>query len=199
MGEEWWRKRRRFWERDFEDIFDELDRIFEDIPRDIIRLYKEFLRRFYYGFLSPEELEKLMRELEKKGVKPYVYGFSITIGPDGRPVIREFGNVRRVRGRPEIIEEREPLVDVFEKGDEVIVVAEIPGVDKDKIDLEITEDGKTLIIRASNEDRKYYKEVELPAKVDPDTSRATYKNGVLEVKLKKIGKEEGKGFKIKVE
>ncbi|MEM0325446.1 MAG: archaeal heat shock protein Hsp20 [Desulfurococcaceae archaeon] len=195
MGEEWWRRRRRFWERDFEDIFDELDRIFEDILRDM----RHLMRRFYYGFPSPEEFEKEMRELEKRGIKPYVYGFSITIGPDGKPVIREFGNVRRVRGRPEIIEEREPLVDVFEKDDEVIVVAEIPGVDKDKIDLKITEDGKTLIIRASNEERKYYKEVELPAKVDPDTSRATYKNGVLEVKLKKIGKEEGKGFKIKVE
>ncbi|MEM4869208.1 MAG: archaeal heat shock protein Hsp20 [Desulfurococcaceae archaeon] len=195
MGEEWWRRRRRFWERDFEDINDELDRIFEDILRDL----RHLMRRFYYGFPSPEEFEKEMRELEKRGIKPYVYGFSITIGPDGKPVIREFGNVKRVRGRPEIIEEREPLVDVFEKDDEVIVVAEIPGVDKDKIDLKITEDGKTLIIRASNEERKYYKEVELPAKVDPDTSRATYKNGVLEVKLKKIGKEEGKGFKIKVE
>ncbi|MEM4062072.1 MAG: archaeal heat shock protein Hsp20 [Desulfurococcaceae archaeon] len=195
MGEEWWRRRRRFWERDFEDINDELDRIFEDILRDM----RHLMRRFYYGFPSPEEFEKEMRELEKRGIKPYVYGFSITIGPDGKPVIREFGNVKRVRGRPEIIEEREPLVDVFEKDDEVIVVAEIPGVDKDKIDLKITEDGKTLIIRASNEERKYYKEVELPAKVDPDTSRATYKNGVLEVKLKKIGKEEGKGFKIKVE
>ncbi|MEM1641719.1 MAG: archaeal heat shock protein Hsp20 [Desulfurococcaceae archaeon] len=195
MGEEWWRRRRRFWERDFEDINDELDRIFEDILKDL----RHLMRRFYYGFPSPEEFEKEMRELEKRGIKPYVYGFSITIGPDGKPVIREFGNVKRVRGRPEIIEEREPLVDVFEKDDEVIVVAEIPGVDKDKIDLKITEDGKTLIIRASNEERKYYKEVELPAKVDPDTSRATYKNGVLEVKLKKIGKEEGKGFKIKVE
>ncbi|MEM4224903.1 MAG: Hsp20/alpha crystallin family protein, partial [Desulfurococcaceae archaeon] len=134
MGEEWWRRRRRFWERDFEDIFDELDRIFEDILRDM----RHLMRRFYYGFPSPEEFEKEMRELEKRGIKPYVYGFSITIGPDGKPVIREFGNVKRVRGRPEIIEEREPLVDVFEKDDEVIVVAEIPGVDKDKIDLKIT-------------------------------------------------------------
>lgn len=195
MGEEWWRRRRRFWERDFEDILDELDKFFEDVLRDM----RHIMKRFYFGLPSPEELEREMKELEKRGIKPYVYGFSITIGPDGKPIIREFGNVRRTRGRPEMIEEREPLVDVFEKEDEVIVVAEIPGVDKDKIDLKVTEDGKTLIIKASNEDRKYYKEVELPAKVDPDTAKATYKNGVLEVKLKKIGKEEGKGFKIKVE
>ncbi|MGC8982344.1 MAG: archaeal heat shock protein Hsp20 [Desulfurococcaceae archaeon] len=187
----WWRRRRRFWE---EDIFDELDRMFEEMMRDL----RDVLRRFYYG-ISPEELEREIRELEKRGVRPYVYGFSITIGPDGRPVVREFGNIRRTRGRPEIIEEREPLVDVFERGDEVVVVAEIPGVDKEKIDLKVTEDGKTLIIKASNEERKYYKEVDLPAKVDPESAKASYKNGILEVRLKKIGKEEGKGIKIKVE
>ncbi|MEM1881761.1 MAG: hypothetical protein QXY43_01020 [Sulfolobales archaeon] len=82
MGEEWWRRRRRFWERNFEDIFDELDRIFEDILSDM----RHLMRRFYYGFPSPEEFEKEMRELEKRGIKPYVYGFSITIGPDGKPV-----------------------------------------------------------------------------------------------------------------
>ncbi len=187
----WWRRRRRFWE---EDIFDELDRMFEEMMRDL----RDVLRRFYYG-ISPEELEREIKELEKRGVRPYVYGFSITIGPDGRPVVREFGNIRRTRGRPEIIEEREPLVDVFERGDEVVVVAEIPGVDKEKIDLKVTEDGKTLIIKASNEERRYYKEVDLPAKVDPESAKASYKNGILEVRLKKIGKEEGKGIKIKVE
>ncbi|MEM1831296.1 MAG: archaeal heat shock protein Hsp20, partial [Desulfurococcaceae archaeon] len=130
---------------------------------------------------------------------PFVYGFSITIGPDGKPIIREFGNVRRVRGKPSIVEEREPLVDVFESENEVTVVAEMPGVDKEKIEVKVTEDGKTLVINASNEKRKYYKEVELPAKVDPSSAKASYKNGVLEVKLKKIGKEEGRGIKIKVE
>lgn len=191
MGEEWWRRRRRFWERDFESIFDEIERLFDEIFRD-------FRRRFYFG-LGPEDIEREIRELEKRGFKPYVYGFSITIGPDGRPIIREFGNVRRIRGKPEIAEEREPLVDVFEREDEVIVVAEMPGVEKDKIDLKVTEDGKMLIIKASNEERKYYKEIELPARVDPESAKATYKNGILEVRLKKVGKEEGKGIKIKVE
>ncbi|MEM4601643.1 MAG: Hsp20 family protein, partial [Desulfurococcaceae archaeon] len=67
-----------------------------------------------------------------------------------------------------------------------------------KIDVKVSEDGKTLIISASNEKRKYYKEVDLPAKADPSSAVATYKNGVLEVKLKKL-KGNGKGVKVKVE
>jgi len=193
MSDEWWwRRRRRYWDEWFG--FDEIEKMFEDMERFL----REFMRRAM-GEFTPEAFREMEKELEKKGVKSYVYGFSITIGPDGRPIIREFGNVpRRIRGKPTIIEEREPLVDVFETNGEVVVVAEMPGVEKEKIDVKVTEDGKTLIISASNEDRKYYKEVDLPAKVDPSSAKATYKNGVLEVKLKKVGKE-GKGIKIGVE
>jgi len=193
MSDEWWwRRRRRYWDEWFG--FDEIERMFEDMERFL----REFMRRAMSEF-TPEAFREMEKELEKKGVKSYVYGFSVTIGPDGKPIIREFGNVpRRIRGKPTIIEEREPLVDVFETDSEVVVVAEMPGVEKEKIDVKVTEDGKTLIISASNEDRKYYKEVDLPAKVDPLSAKATYKNGVLEVKLKKIGKE-GKGIKIGVE
>lgn len=191
MGWDWdeyWRRRRRFWSEDFFDI----DRIFEDL----MRFMREFERRFY------EEMREFKPEKPGRFERiegPFVYGFSITIGPDGKPIIQEFGNVRKIRGKPSIVEEREPLVDVFESENEVSVVAELPGVEKDKIDVKVTEDGKTLIISASNEKRKYYKEIELPARVDPSSAKASYKNGVLEVKLKKIGKGEGKGVKIQVE
>ncbi|MEM4481590.1 MAG: archaeal heat shock protein Hsp20 [Desulfurococcaceae archaeon] len=181
----WWRRRRRYW--------DDIDEYFNRIMEDMERLLKEFGMRFSWE-TTPEK----MKELEKYGIKPYVYGFSITIGPDGKPIIREFGNVKRVRGKPSVVEEREPLVDVFESEEGMTVVAEIPGVDKDKIDVKVSEDGKTLIISASNEKRKYYKEVDLPAKADPSSAVATYKNGVLEVKLKKL-KGNGKGVKVKVE
>ncbi|MEM1776413.1 MAG: archaeal heat shock protein Hsp20, partial [Nitrososphaerota archaeon] len=112
----------------------------------------------------------------------------------------EFGNIRP-RGRPEIVElteTREPLVDVFEEDDTVKVVAEVPGVEKEDINLNATED--MLIISVKTPQRKYYKEVELPAKVDPNSAKASYKNGVLEVTLKKKeGVKEEKGVKIKVE
>lgn len=66
-----------------------------------------------------------------------VYGYSMTVGPDGKPKIREFGNVKPSRfglgGRPEIIGEREPLVDVTTTYSEVKAVLEMPGTSKDKI------------------------------------------------------------------
>ncbi|MEM4582769.1 MAG: archaeal heat shock protein Hsp20, partial [Desulfurococcaceae archaeon] len=154
--DDWWRRRRRIWDES-DDFFD-IDKIFEDM----MRFLRELERRMFEEFreYKPERF----REYERME-GPFVYGFSITIGPDGKPIIREFGNVRRVRGKPSIVEEREPLVDVFESENEVTVVAEMPGVDKEKIEVKVTEDGKTLVINASNEKRKYYKEVELPAKV----------------------------------
>ncbi len=182
-----YRRRRR---RSFFDLFDEIIREMEE---EMNRIMREF---------ESESFRIEPTELFRGGMaKPYVYGIRITIGPDGKPVIEEFGNVKRVQGKRMISEEREPLVDVFEHEDEITVVAEIPGVEKEKINLEITEDRRKLIIRASNTNRKYYKEVELPAEVDPSSAKASYKNGVLEVKLKKIKKErkEKKGYEIKVE
>jgi len=119
----------------------------------------------------------------------------MSIGPDGRPVIREFGNVQPGR-LPMIREEREPLVDVMEEKDEVVVVAELPGVEKEDINLNATED--TLTISVDTPQRKYYKELRLPTEVNPKSAKAQYKNGVLEVRLKKVGKAP-KGERITIE
>ena len=78
----------------------------------------------------------------------------------------------------------------------VKVIAEVPGVDKNDINLNASE--RKLIISVDTPQRKYYKEVDLPTEVDPQSAKATYKNGVLEVVLKKVGKGE-KGVKIKIE
>ena len=175
-------------------------------PSEYARVSYEHLREpsvtRYYKMLEV----KLWLFEEESGVKgkeyqvygPYVYGFRIFIGPDGKPKIEEFGNVRRISGKPVISEEREPLVDVFEEGDEIVVIAELPGVDKDKINIKVGDNMRKLVIRASDTNRKYYKEIELPAKVDPKSAKANYRNGVLEIKLRKVKAEE-KGFEIKVE
>ena len=93
------------------------------------------------------------------------------------------------------------MVDVIDEKDRIVVVAELPGIDKDKIDIRI-KDNK-LIIKAKDKDRKYYKEIELPAEVKPETAKAKYKNGVLEITIEKKVKEEKEeeegGIKIKVE
>ena len=119
----------------------------------------------------------------------YFYGFSMSPGPDGKPVIREFGNMRKSRFGPKVREQREPLVDVIEEDEDVIVVAELPGVERDDIDLHTAYDG--LVISVDTPKRRFHKELRLPARVDPNSTQSSYKNGVLEVRLKKISEEKG--------
>jgi HSP20 family protein len=124
---------------------------------------------------------------------PFVYGYSVKIGPDGKPKIREFGNIKPETrlGKPkiDIKEKREPLVDLIKTKDEVKVLAELPGVEKRDVKLHGTED--TLTISVDTIQRKYHKEVELTTKVDPKKTKASYKNGVLEVIMKKKNKSKG--------
>jgi len=170
--EDWFRRRRRrsIWD-EFFSSFEEIDAMFEDLMRDFERFVRE------------------------GGPRSYVYGFSLTMGPDGKPVIREFGNIKPSPRGPIVREELEPLVDVFDEGDVVKVCAELPGVSKEDIKVRVTDDNK-LVISVDTPQRKYYKEVELPARVNPERSKATYKNGVLEVVLEKVEK---KGKSITVE
>jgi HSP20 family protein len=164
-------------ERSFSEQFKELER---DLPKNLIRESK-----------SPDGTTK-------KEIGPIVYGYSVTIGPDGKPIVREFGNVRKGEGTPwkEIQEKREPLVDVVSSDKEVRVIAELPGVSKEDIELTVTE--KSLTISVEREDRPYYKELDLPGIVDPKKAKSNYNNGILEVTLplKSTG---GSGVRLKVE
>jgi HSP20 family protein len=132
----------------------------------------------------------------------------MTIGPDGKPQIREFGNVKpslksetpfgAKRPSLDVKEEREPLVDVISTDGEIKVVAEVPGVDKKDIKVYASE--KALTIQVNTPERKYYKEVVLPAPVDQKTARSVYKNGVLEVTAAKAKEEKKpKGEMLKIE
>jgi HSP20 family molecular chaperone IbpA len=77
---------------------------------------------------------------------------------------------------------REPLVDVFVGEDYLYITAELPGIDEKDIKLDVTDDKVTISVDTPK--RKYYSEINLPAKVSPSPVDQTYKNGVLEVKLK---------------
>jgi len=81
-------------------------------------------------------------------------------------------------------EDPEPLVDVIEEEDAVVVVAGLLGVRKE--DLQIHAAHCSLTISLDTSERKYYRELALPAATDPESAIATYKNGVLHVKLKKL-------------
>ena len=171
---EWSRRR---WKGPLSNWFEDFERTFEEM---------------FQGMDLPKELIR-ERKLPDGGtvreMGPFVYGYSFSVGPDGKPVIREFGNIKPstsggtsdARPKLTVKDEREPLVDAIVNDDTVKVVAELPGVEKPDIAVEC--DGRTLTLRVDTEKRRYYKRLELPAEVDPDTSKANYKNGVLELVL----------------
>lgn len=201
---EWFRRRmRRPSSRDW--LFGDVDDIFRNMEEMMQREFKEFTTKL------PKDLIRERKMPDGSTVKewgPFVYGYSMTIGPDGKPQIREFGNVKPStkpelpfgprRPSVDIKEEREPLVDVISTDGEIKVVAEVPGVEKKDIKLYASE--KALTISVDTSDRKYYKEVELPAITDPKTARSVYKNGVLEVTLTKAKEEKKpKGEPLRIE
>ncbi|MFX1374474.1 MAG: archaeal heat shock protein Hsp20 [Promethearchaeota archaeon] len=157
----------------FNDIF---EKIFKNLPPE-------------FQNLSPEDL---MREFRKNKSKfglnsPIMYGFNVNIGPDGKPTIDSFGNIKPepVSGDPVVKSKREPLIDVSEEKDQIIVIAEMPGVDRNDIELEATSDSLVISTKESA-NRHYYKKVKLTSAINSDVAKARYTNGILEVRLKKI-------------
>ena len=118
----------------------------------------------------------------KKGMKG-VFGFSIKTAVGGKPIVEPFGNIKKTPKGPRVEEERGPITDVFDEKDEIRVYAEMPGVSQEDIKLDLKED--ILDISAQSGDRKYHKEVLLPAKVKAENLTSSYKNGMLEVVIKK--------------
>ena len=111
-----------------------------------------------------------------------VYGVSVRVGIGGEPHIERFGNIRSTTGGPEVVDVREPLIDVFDEGAEIVIAAELPGAKDDAIHVEVR--GDVLAISSSGE-RRYAKEVLLPSPVDAASMKRSFKNGLLELRLKK--------------
>ena len=178
-----------------------------------------------FGFGLDIEFDRMFREMDAMVArarnnpdfaagKPIYYGYSIETGPDGRPVVKEYSNVRP-EGKSQIGSgetgecgsgsgscgcgtdmpgEAVPVSQVSdrdecfacamydEKKNEYKIHADIPGISREDIDLELK--GSKLILTAKNEDRNYRSEVELDKEVNERTIKAEYNNGVLEVTLK---------------
>jgi len=111
---------------------------------------------------------------------PFVYGFTMHFSRDGRPVLEEFGNVSPY-GVTGFVE---PVTDVIEKYDSVSIIVELPGVDKEDIDLRASVE--SVYIKVDKPLRKYIKDVRLSCMVRPETTTARYNNGVLEITLKRV-------------
>ncbi len=119
------------------------------------------------------------------------YGYSVTAGPDGRPVVREFGNTRLGHAGSRSIQV-DTVVD--EKNNEIKMVAEIPGVEKKDIDIVLEDEG--VAISATRGETKYHTNVPLQHDVNRDTIKATYKNGILEIVFGIEDKPKGKTVRV---
>lgn len=176
--------------REFEDMRRDMERMFQEALHDVEHLPKELVREYE----SPTGGK--VRE-----VGPIVYGYSVTVGPDGKPRVREFGNIKPPSGMtgaisaPELTAEREPLADIVTTDKEVKVVVEMPGITKENVRVNTYDN--SVEITAEGVQRKYHKILGLPAEADINTAKSTYNNGILEILFNK--KEPSKGKQIKIE
>ncbi|MGC9966775.1 MAG: Hsp20/alpha crystallin family protein [Syntrophobacteraceae bacterium] len=116
-----------------------------------------------------------------------VFGFSVRVGLGDKGVkVEPFGNVTRDKttGKTVVDEIREPLVDVFEEEDHVLVIAEMPGIEAEDVKFELKDD--ILSLSAQRGDKKYRKEVLLPGgRFHPDKVSVSCKHGIVEMKCLK--------------
>jgi HSP20 family protein len=118
----------------------------------------------------------------RKGMKG-VYGFTINTAGGGSPKVETFGNIKKTPEGPKVDEEREPITDVFDETDEIVVIAEMPGIEQEDIKIDLKED--ILEIYAVSKNRTYRKEILLPSKVSQSNLSYKFTNGILEIRIKK--------------
>ena len=118
-----------------------------------------------------------------KGIKG-IYGFSVKVGGVGGEEVKvePFGNVRRDEetGETVVQEMREPVVDIFEEDDHTLIVAEMPGIRKADVRLDVKDD--LLTVHAEHGDKKYHKEILLPKSYPRENMIVSCNNGIVEIK-----------------
>jgi len=118
----------------------------------------------------------------KKGMKG-VYGFTINTAGGGAPKVETFGNIKKTPEGPKVDEEREPITDIFNEKNEVVVIAEMPGIEEADLKIDLKSD--ILEISAIGKNRKYRKELLLPVKTTKKNLKHKFTNGILEIRIKK--------------
>ena len=212
-----WLRNRLFRDTDpfSRDWFNDIPRQFEQMRRGMERMFQEQFRDIDETKI-PKELIREYQTSEGAKVRevgPLVYGYSMTVGPDGRPKVREFGNAKSLFGqrgisagtagaatigKPLIAGEIEPLSDITTTDKDVKVVVEMPGIDKKDIKISAY-DSSVEISTTNKSERKYRSVIELPPEADTETVKSTYNNGILEITFKKKEQTKSKGKEIKVE
>jgi len=160
--------------------------------------FDKLFKRMSRSFMNLDDVFDGFRETgDFKSNGPFYYGYTMTTGPDGKPVVKEYGNVKP--GLLPTSDAREPLVDTLidEKEKVLKLVAEMPGVEKK--DVKVVVEEKTVQIDAEHGEKKYHVKVPIKYKVDKDSAKASYTNGILELKFSLVEHEKPKGKTVEVE
>jgi HSP20 family protein len=186
---------KRFWRKPRSGFGFPGFRDFDDMQKEMERMLQEHFKKF------PKAPKELIREYETpeggkvREIGPIVYGYSAIIGPDGKPVIREFGNVKpfSLEG-PKLSAETEPLADIITLDKEIKVVVELPGAEKQNI--HVNAHDHSVEISAETPSRKYHKVIDIPTDADVDSVKSSYKNGILELVFQKKKQPQGRSIQV---
>ncbi len=161
--------------------------------RDIERFFKVMSHPFFKVGEARTVADDVFEELraDDSVTGPLYYGYTMTVGPDGRPVVKEYGNIRpnrRGTAADATLPDapRKPAVEtiVDEKEKTVKLIAEMPGVEK--TDVRLLVDNKTVDIAAERGTKKYHTRVPVKQTIDGESGQASYKNGILQVVFKQL-------------
>jgi len=180
---------------DFNKIFSDPSKLFNS--KQFKHLFKDIFGKIIKGLpsdfqnLSPEDIQKeIMKNKDKFGF-PFIHGFNVNIGADGKPRVDSFGNLKqKPSGKTKVEQSREPLVEINEEANQLVIIAEMPGVTKEDVELKATNHSLTISTKSDSFGKKYYKEIELPVAINSDYAKARLQNGILEVKLKKVDEKQ---------
>jgi HSP20 family protein len=163
-------------------------------PRIGRSLFEEMDREFAEAEHMLNGMFRIVPDIVPSGINledfPYYYGYQITIGPNGRPKINEFGNVKL--GSKGFVDNV-----LNKKQNTLTITAEMPGVDKENINVNVT--GQHVTLHAEKGDKKYHADIPIDINLDESTTKAVFLNGILELKIKLKENSRPKGKAIKVE
>jgi HSP20 family protein len=169
-------------------------------PFNHIGFNEEFEKMFK---MMEEMMKQMIHNIDFNNIEPgitFIYGDEIYIDSNRNPNFQEFRNYPRELSdeKQPIQEKTEPLIDIIKRNKDISITVEIPNVEKKDIDLRTTENN--LEIKVDKPDQQFHRNVVLPCKVKPKTTKATYKNGVLDVIIKrKNNKHDEKSHNVDIQ
>lgn len=141
----------------------------------------EIIKKLFKSFIDLEDVFEKVESNQIRSGEPIYYGYTMSIGPDGKPQIKEFGNIRP--GSAHKPKEPELVDQILNEGeDNLKLILQMKGIAKNEIN--VSTDGGLVEVSAENKSREYRATVPLKHTVDVSSARGRYANGILELSFR---------------